>query len=81
MEPARLRAVVQHVCSLTPCESRFINERWLLPMMKRATRAKTSCLTALKSALPRPSVISNYCAKFWSGFSGLLSAVAEFTTP
>jgi hypothetical protein len=31
MEPTRPRAVVQHVCSLTPCESRFINERRLAP--------------------------------------------------
>jgi hypothetical protein len=31
MEPTRPRAVVPDICSLTPCESRFINERRLAP--------------------------------------------------
>jgi hypothetical protein len=47
MEPTRPRAVVQHVCSLTPWESRFINERWLAPHDETRNKGEDELLNGL----------------------------------
>jgi hypothetical protein len=47
MEPARPRAVVQHVCSLIPCESRFINERRLAPHDETRNKGEDELLNRL----------------------------------